>query len=333
MPAYKSFIIGGGLTGDAACRGIRSVDPSGTIGMISQEIHPPYSRPALSKGLWRKKKLERIWQNTAALGVEIQLGRTITELDLANKRAIDDQQTEYTFEKLLLATGGSPRRLPFDNQDVVYFRTLVDYERLRKLSDERQNFLVIGGGFIGSEIAASLAIHDKKVTIVFPEEGIGGRVFPKAMSLFLNDYFRQKGVEVVSASRITGIETRGSATLVKIQDQAKGVERELTTDVVVAGVGIQPNLELAKAAGLEVENGIVVDEALVTSHPDVYAAGDVANFYSTVLKQRMRVEHEDNAQTMGMTAGKIWQASTSFTRTCRTFTPTCLTSGTKRWAN
>ena len=304
MPAYKSFIIGGGLTGDAACRGIRSVDPSGTIGMISQEIHPPYSRPALSKGLWRKKKLERIWQNTAALGVEIQLGRTITELDLANKRAIDDQQTEYTFEKLLLATGGSPRRLPFDNQDVVYFRTLVDYERLRKLSDERQNFLVIGGGFIGSEIAASLAIHDKKVTIVFPEEGIGGRVFPKAMSLFLNDYFRQKGVEVVSASRITGIETRGSATLVKIQDQAKGVERELTTDVVVAGVGIQPNLELAKAAGLEVENGIVVDEALVTSHPDVYAAGDVANFYSTVLKQRMRVEHEDNAQTMGMTAGK-----------------------------
>jgi len=304
MPAYKYFIIGGGLTGDAACRGIRSVDPSGTIGMISQEIHPPYSRPALSKGLWRKKKLERIWQNTAALGVEIQLGRTITELDLANKRAIDDQQTEYTFEKLLLATGGSPRRLPFDNQDVVYFRTLVDYERLRKLSDERQNFLVIGGGFIGSEIAASLAIHDKKVTIVFPEEGIGGRVFPKAMSLFLNDYFRQKGVEVVSASRITGIETRGSATLVKIQDQAKGVERELTTDVVVAGVGIQPNLELAKAAGLEVENGIVVDEALVTSHPDVYAAGDVANFYSTVLKQRMRVEHEDNAQTMGMTAGK-----------------------------
>jgi 3-phenylpropionate/trans-cinnamate dioxygenase ferredoxin reductase component len=304
MPAYKYFIIGGGLTGDAACRGIRSIDPSGSIGMISQEIHPPYSRPALSKGLWRKKKIDRIWQNTAALGVDIHLGRTITELDLANKRAMDDQKTVYTFEKLLLATGGSPRRLPFGNDDIVYFRTLVDYERLRKLSDERQNFVVIGGGFIGSEIAAALAMHNKKVTIIFPEEGIGGRVFPQTMSIFLNDYYRQKGVEVLPGSRITGIETSGGTTIVKIHDLGRGVDHEVTTDVVVAGVGIQPHLELPKAAGLEVDNGIVVDENLLTNHPDVYAAGDVASFYSKALKQRMRVEHEDNAQTMGMLAGK-----------------------------
>ncbi len=97
MPAYKYLIIGGGLTGDAACRGIRSVDPSGSIGLVSQEINPPYSRPALSKGLWRKKPRERIWQNTAALNVDLHLGRTITELDLAQRRAIDDQQIVYTF--------------------------------------------------------------------------------------------------------------------------------------------------------------------------------------------------------------------------------------------
>jgi NADPH-dependent 2,4-dienoyl-CoA reductase/sulfur reductase-like enzyme len=304
MPAYKYFIIGGGLTGDAAARGIRSVDPSGPIGMVSQEIHPPYSRPALSKGLWRGKPYERIWQNTAALNVDLYLGRTITELDLANKRAIDDQKTVYTFEKLLLATGGTPRRLPFGKDDIIYFRTLVDYEKLKKLSEERQNFVVIGGGFIGSEIAAALAMHNKHVTMVFPEDGICARVFPHSMTIFLNDYYHQKGVEVMSGSRITGIESHGGSTTVKFLNQNSGAEREVIADGVVAGVGIQPNIELANAAGLVVENGILVDEYLRTSHPDVYAAGDVASFYSLVLKERMRVEHEDNALTMGMTAGK-----------------------------
>jgi 3-phenylpropionate/trans-cinnamate dioxygenase ferredoxin reductase subunit len=304
MPAIKYFIIGGGLTGDAACRGIRSVDPSSSIGMVSQEIYPPYSRPALSKGLWRGKPYERIWQNTAALNVDLYLGRTITELDLANKRAIDDQKTVYTFEKLLLATGGTPRRLPFGKDDIIYFRTLADYEKLKKLSEERQNFVVIGGGFIGSEIAAALAMHNKHVTMVFPEDGICARVFPQSMSIFLNDYYRQKGVEILPGSMITGIESHGGSTTVKIRNQSSGAEREVIADGVVAGVGIQPNIELAKAAGLGVENGILVDENLRTSHPDVYAAGDVASFYSMVLKERMRVEHEDNALTMGMTAGK-----------------------------
>lgn len=219
MPAYKYFIIGGGLTGDAACRGIRSVDPSSPIGMVSQEIYPPYSRPALSKGLWRGKPYERIWQNTAALNVDLYLGRTITELDLANQRAIDDQQTVYTFEKLLLATGGTPRWLPFEKDDIIYFRTLVDYEKLKKLSEERQNFVVIGGGFIGSEIAAALAMHHKHVTMVFPEDGICGRVFPQSMSIYLNDYYRQKGVEVLSASKITGVESHGGSTTVKFRNQ------------------------------------------------------------------------------------------------------------------
>jgi 3-phenylpropionate/trans-cinnamate dioxygenase ferredoxin reductase subunit len=304
MPAYKYFIIGGGLTGDAACRGIRSVDPSSSIGMVSQEIHPPYSRPALSKGLWGKKPLERIWQNTAALNVDLHLGRTITELDLANKRAIDDQKTVYTFEKLLLATGGTPRRLPFEKEDIIYFRTLVDYEKLRKLSEEKQNFVVIGGGFIGSEIAAALAMHHKHVTIVFPGEGICSRIFPQTMSIFLNDYYRQKGVEVLPGSRITSIESGDGATKVRIQHQGSGVEHEVVADGVVAGIGIEPNIELAQAAGLGIENGILVDENLRTNHPDVYAAGDVASFYSLILKQRMRVEHEDNAQKMGMIAGK-----------------------------
>ena len=303
MPAYKYLIIGGGLTGDAAVRGIRQVDADGSIGMVTQENYPPYSRPKLSKGLWKGTPLERVWQNTAALNVEIHLGTTITALDLANKQAIDDKKNTYTYEKLLLATGGAPRRLPFGGDNVIYYRSLADYEKLKTLSEQRQKFVVIGGGFIGSEIAAALAMHNKEVVIAFPEDGIGGRIFPHSLSIFLNDYYRQKRVDVMPGKRITGIDGQGESLTVRLADQ-NGAEQVVRADGVVAGLGLLPNVELAQAAGLGVDNGIVVDEYLATNHPDVYAAGDVASFFNPSLNVRMRVEHEDNAMTMGLMAGK-----------------------------
>ena len=304
MAAYKYLIIGGGLTADATVRGIRKVDPGGSIGMVSMEPDPPYTRPSLSKGLWKGKAFEKIWRKTADLGVDLHLGRTITTLDLPNKTVVDDQKTVYSFDKLLLATGGTPRRLLFGGEDVIYYRTLADYQKLRKLTAEHQNFLVIGGGFIGAEIAAALSMNNKHVVIVFPEDGIGARIFSHSMSIFLNDFYRSKGVEVLPEHLVKGIERRGDSMYIKLHDQENNTDKELSADGVVAGVGIQPNIELAKAAGIDTGNGILVDKFLQTSQPDVYSAGDVASFYNPILDTQVRLEHEDNAISMGMCVGQ-----------------------------
>jgi NAD(P)H-nitrite reductase large subunit len=178
MHSYKYLVVGGGMTADAAIRGIREVDPQGSIGLISREPHLPYKRPLLSKGLWFGKSFDRIWYDTETLGISAFLGRTAISLDLAGKSVADDEGTLYGFDKLLLATGGQPRRFPFGGDDILYFRTVDDYLRLRALTETRRKFAVIGGGFIGSEIAAALASIGKEVVMLFPEEGIGARVFP-----------------------------------------------------------------------------------------------------------------------------------------------------------
>src|SRR5690606_5632510 len=126
----------------------------------------------------------------------LHLGRTARTIDPQHKQVADDQGTVYTFDKLLLATGGRPRRLPFGEEQIIYFRTLADYRRLRALADQGQRFAVIGGGFIGSEIAAALAMNGKQVVLLFPGDGIGGHIFPHELSQFLNGFYRQKGVEV-----------------------------------------------------------------------------------------------------------------------------------------
>ncbi len=303
MPHYKYLIVGGGMTGDAAIGGIREVDPSGSIGLIGVESHPPYDRPPLSKGLWKGKSLESIWRKNDAYGVTLHLGRQALSLDPPNKHVTDDQGTVYTFDKLLLATGGTPRRLAFGGDHIIYFRTLDDYERLRTVTDHGHRFVIIGGGFIGSEIAAALTMNGKKAVMAFPEDGIGSRIFPADLARYLNDFYRQKGVEVLAGEKVTGWEMRqGKAVLKTRSGQTQG-DREIVADAVVAGIGIQPNVALAQTARLEVDNGILVDSGLRTSHPDIYAAGDVANFYSPVLERRLRVEHEDNANAMGGMAG------------------------------
>jgi NADPH-dependent 2,4-dienoyl-CoA reductase/sulfur reductase-like enzyme len=205
----------------------------------------------------------------------------------------------YGYGKLLLATGGSPRRLPFGGEEIIYFRTLADYRRLREHSGKHKHFGVIGGGFTGSEIAAALAMNGEKATMLFPEDGIGARVYPREITQYLNSYFREKGVEVLPNTSVKDMKKLGDSFQL-ITDTGE----VLPADVVIAGIGLLPNIDLAKSAGLQVGNGIVVDEQLRTSHPDIYAAGDVAEFYQSLLGKRLRLEHEDNANEMGRQAGR-----------------------------
>jgi 3-phenylpropionate/trans-cinnamate dioxygenase ferredoxin reductase component len=299
MDSTRYLIVGGGLTADAACKGIRERDRDGRILVVGDEPHPPYLRPPLSKALWKGDEESTIWRSTAELGVELRLGRRIVALDLERREARDDKDETYGYDKLLLATGGRPRRLPFGGDAVIYFRTLDDYRQLRALANEGARFFVIGGGFIGSEIAAALALNDCPVTMVFPESGICARVFPEALSTALNDYYRSHGVEVLTGVSVTAIERHGTGTQVML-----GSGLPVEADAVVAGIGIVPNAELAADAGLPVANGIVVDVyGRAGGREDVFAAGDVARFPVAALATDMRVEHEDHAKSHGRQVG------------------------------
>lgn len=299
MKQYQYVIIGGGLTADAAVRGIREMDKNGSIAVISTEKDPPYVRPNLSKGLWKGKSIDDIWCDTKGQDIDLFLDRTVQKIDTQAKAVRDDKGDTYGYGKLLLATGGRPNRLPFGDDYIVYYRDLEDYRRLREMSDTGESFLVIGGGFIGTEIAAALTMAGKSVTMVFPEEEIGVRVYPKDLSQFISDYYREKGVVVVSGDTITSLEKQGKKYLVRSK-----AGKTFEVDGVVAGIGIHPNTDLAEQAGLKLDNGIVVDNHLKTSNADIYAAGDVANFFHPSLEKRVRVEHEDNATQMGKLAGR-----------------------------
>jgi NADPH-dependent 2,4-dienoyl-CoA reductase/sulfur reductase-like enzyme len=299
MPDYTYLIIGGGMTADAALHAIREADPQGSIGLISAETDPPYDRPPLTKGLWKDKTLDSVWRHTEGQKADLRLGVKATAINPETRTVTVAGGKSFTYAKLLLATGGSPRTLDFGADHIIYYRAVGDYRRLRALAEKGKDFAVIGGGFIGSEIAAALSMNQKQVTLIFPGKGICSRVFPADLSEFLNDFYGQKGVKVLNGESAVGLEPRGGRFALKTKGHG-----EIVVDGVVAGLGITPNLELARAAGLETGDGIVVDELLRASKPDIYAAGDVASFHNPALNQRMRVEHEDNANTMGRIAGQ-----------------------------
>jgi 3-phenylpropionate/trans-cinnamate dioxygenase ferredoxin reductase subunit len=300
MPAYKYLIVGGGMAAEAALRGIREIDPLGAIGVICSEPCNPYNRPPLSKGLWKNSRLESVWRDTERVaGVTIHIQTTVEGIDATQKCVVDDKGASHSYEKLLLATGGAPRRLPFGDDSIIYFRTLADYHELRTLAELGSRFAVIGGGFIGSEIAAALQMNGKSVIMIFPEDGICARIFPADLSDSVATLYRQKGVEVVNGKTLAGlVMERGQLHL-----QVSGM-KPVAVDGIVAGLGILPNTELAAGVGLETSDGVVVDELLRTSSKDIYAARDVAAFHNPALGKRIRVEHKDNANTMGRIAGR-----------------------------
>jgi len=303
---YEYLIVGGGMTGDAAAKAIRTADASASIGLISDDTHPPYERPPLSKALWKGgKPLGSIDLDTARSGATLHLGRRVESIDRAGHTLQDNAGDTYRYRKLLLATGAAPRRLPFEGERVIVFRTLDDYLALRRNAQPDARIIVVGGGFIGSEIAASLASIGCNVTMAFPGVAIGAGRYPRTLARYLNAYFTERGVRLLAGVRVVDGKAAADKVEVALSDGTT-----LQADAVVAGLGVTPNTALAEQAGLKVDNGIVVDAQLRTSDPDIFAAGDVANFHAAALDMRLRVEHEDAAIGMGRHAGKVMTGAT-----------------------
>jgi len=298
---HDYLIVGTGMAADAAAKAIREVDAAADVGMVGEETSPPYQRPPLSKALWKgDKTLADIDLGTAASGAKLYPGRRIVALDRAAHVVRDAQGDSYRYRRLLLATGATPRRLPFDGGDrVIHFRTLDDYQALRRYARPGAIIAVVGGGFIGAELAASLCSVGCKVSMLFPDAHIGAGRYPDGLARYLDDYYRQHGVDVRSGVRVNGGRPTDGGVELDLSDGSL-----LRVEAAVAGLGVTPNVALAEHAGLKVDNGIVVDAQLHSSDSDIWAAGDVANFYNPALDRRLRVEHEDAALGMGRHAGR-----------------------------
>ncbi len=304
---FKYVIVGGGLAAASAIEGIRELDEKGSILMISAEDHLPYDRPPLSKKLWfGTMKEKEIFLHDRDFysknGISLVLGKKAVSLDLICKTVTDDQGGEYQFEKLLLATGGTPRKLPIPGgnlEGISYYRTLDDYQKLRIEATEGKSATVIGGGFIGSELAAALNINKVNVNMIFPDEYLCSRVFPSSLGKALQLYYQEKGIHILNSDRPVSISKKDAKFIIRTE-KGKSVE----SDILIAGVGISPNVEFARIAGLDIENGIVVNEYLQTSDSHIYAAGDIAFFPYKILELNTRVEHWDHALNQGKLAGR-----------------------------
>lgn len=304
---YDYVVVGAGLAGAAAVEGIRERDADGSILLCGAEPDRPYHRPPLSKQLWfGKKKVDQIFIQDAHFyqdrHVELALGVDIRELDAGNQTLTDSRGRTYRYRKLLLATGGTPRALPIQGgtlDGLCYFRTLEDYRRMREEAAAGKSALVIGGGFIGSEMAAALSANQVQVTMLFPEAYLVSRIFPPGLGQSLTDVFRTRNIQVLAGDVPVALDKRGSKFVTRTR---AGLQIE--ADLVIVGVGIQPGTQLASAAGLEVGNGIIVNEHLQTSNPNIFAAGDNACFPYAALGESTRVEHWDNALNQGKQAGR-----------------------------
>ena len=271
MNAYRYLVVGGGMTGDAVCNGIRDVDDEGTIGLVGEEPVPPYKRPPLTKGLWKGGDEAKIWRERRSTAPTSHLGRRIVSIDPA-ARTRDRRRRRRVRVREARSSPRAARRggSPDGGDDVVYFRTLDDYRRVRALSDEGARFLVVGGGFIGSEIAAALRDAGAR-----RDDGV-----PRARHR-LADLPRRSRARRSPTTTASAASTCGRS---RCFESAEGF------DAVVAGLGIVPRTELAEAAGFPVDDGIVVDELRARPRlENVFAAGDVARFPMPALgKHRPR---------------------------------------------
>ncbi|MDA8094566.1 MAG: FAD/NAD(P)-binding oxidoreductase [Betaproteobacteria bacterium] len=304
---YDYIIVGAGLAGASAVEGVREVDTSGQVLLLGAEPDRPYHRPPLSKKLWfGDEKVEGVFVHDADFyaeqGVKLGLGTQVVKLDPRARTVTTADGSQYQYGKLLLATGGVPRRLAIpggDIPEICYFRTRQDYLALRAGAVPGAHALVIGGGFIGSELACALAHAQVQVTMLFPSSHVCSRVFPHGLGDALGARLSARGITILAFDKPISIHHTGH----RFHTETEG-GRKIESDLLVAGVGVSPATELALQGGLRVDGGICVNQYLQTSAPDIYAAGDNAVFPSALLGRPVRVEHWDNALNQGRLAGK-----------------------------
>ena len=309
MQSYEYVIIGGGLAGQRAGDGIRKVDVEGTIALVTAEPHMPYERPPLSKGyLTGKKGLDRVYLKEddyyAQSAIEVITGTRVTRIDPGARSLTLSDGRVLEYDKLLLATGGRAWRLPIPGNDlpgVFTLRTIEDSDGIREAAQHGKQALVLGGSFIGSEVASSLAQLGLSVTMVFPEGRLLELVVPQELSALLHAKYVANGVRILSGTKPERLEGNG-----QVERAVLDSDETLDIDLVVMGVGVRLNSELAHDAGLEMgERGaVVVDEMLRTSDPHIYAAGDIAAWPDPTFGKRLRVEHWDVARRQGLRAGR-----------------------------
>lgn len=308
MKQADYLIIGGGLAGANAAVTIRENDKNGRIVIVTDENHLPYDRVPLSKNyLLGKMKRDVLYVKKpdfyTAQKIELVISVRATGLDPKNHVVRISDGTDILYRKLLLATGGHARRLSIPGTEldgVFYLRTIDDAEAIEAAMQQSSNAAVIGGGFIGCELASTFAKKGISATIIEVGPRILGRAFDPDTAGWIESYFARKKVKIMTKTTPVELEGKnGKVTGIKLQSG-----QVIPADFVVIGIGINPNVELAKESGLQVDNGIIVNEYLQTSHPDIYAASDVARFYSPVFCRHMRLEHYDLAVKHGRLAGE-----------------------------
>ncbi|KAI9216209.1 apoptosis-inducing factor, mitochondrion-associated, C-term-domain-containing protein [Blastocladiella britannica] len=340
VTAFKYVLVGGGTASYSAVLGIREVDPTGEILILAAEPHAPYQRPPLTKELWFTEDTSAAaetlqftnWEgkNTSLFykpisdyelidvthqadlvptgsGLKLVTGHRAVKLDTERQAVVLENGVEVPYEKVLLATGGTPRKLSYQKtlpepaqKRVVTYRTLDDFKKLVAVAKEGKHIAVIGGGFLGSELSVALAKHTS-TTQVFPEEGNMALVFPKYLTKWTTQQVRAQGVEVLNKSTVTDL--RYDDAHDKVIVEVNGVP--CAFDHVVVAAGIEPNVSLARNAGLEIDSvrgGIVVNAEL-EARRNVFCAGDNVSFHDVALGRR-RVEHYDNAVLQGRWAGR-----------------------------
>ncbi len=296
---YQTVFLGGGMVAGYAAKEFaeRGMKP-GEVGIISADNALPYERPPLSKSFLAGKEDERsVLINPEGFyrehGIGIHLNMQIGRIDIAGKRLISRGGQEFRFDKLVLATGARVRTLDVPGANpgnVLYLRSLSDSARLRDALKSARKVVVIGSGFIGMEVAAQSAQQGRDTTMVFPEDRVWKNFFTPEMSRFFQRYYEDRGVHFAPAAKVDGI---GQSSI------SLSTGKRLDADLVVAGIGVKPVTEIAEAAGLKVDNGILVNEFLEAGTDGVYAAGDAANYQDVLFGKRRRVEHWDNAVKQG----------------------------------
>ncbi len=300
------LIIGGGLAAASAAQSIREHDQQGSIQIVSSEPYYPYHRPPLSKkylieGDWEASDIvhhEADWYDEN--DVSILKGIGATTLDLGRKVTLTSGET-VECEKLLLATGANIIRLEVPGSDlegIYYLRTIPDSENLIEASRTAKRVTVVGGGFIGLELASAFQQRGLEVTLVYMENAVWDRMLSPEISSWLENYYRKKGISLKNRAQVA--EFRGGG---KVEKSVLKSGEELNSDMVALGIGVRPDLTLVEGTRLEGDNGIPVNEYLETEIPGIYAAGDIAWYQDTIFDKRRRVEHFETAKGHGEAAG------------------------------